>query len=490
MTAAQPTPQPAGVDEESSRLLARRVPSLDRTFPRDFVWGVATSSYQIEGAVDEDGRGASIWDTFSAVPGATVNGDTGAVAVDHYHRWAEDLDLMAWLGVDAYRFSIAWPRIVPDASGQVNQAGLDFYRRLVDGMLERGIEPSATLYHWDLPQWLQDRGGWAARSTVDAFVDYAATVTEALGTVTMWATHNEPWCAAFLGHGDGEHAPGIRDDDTAVAACHHLLLSHGRAIEVMRDVAGHERDEPAQLGIVLNIATVTTTGTTAADHEAVRFVDGGRNRAWLDPLFRGAYPDDVLADWAPVADLSVIRDGDLDMISQPLDWLGINFYHPLWVAAGEGSAPEPGTMGVAAAPPPGPRTAMDWPIEASGLADIVHRVVDDYGSMPIFITENGGAFPDNTVVAGLDGAAAAPVIDDQDRIAYLSDHLQVAHDLVAAGIDLRGYFAWSLLDNFEWAWGYGMRFGIVHVDYDTLVRTPKASAHFFRRVIADSNSGD
>ncbi|MBY5162528.1 GH1 family beta-glucosidase [Salsipaludibacter albus] len=477
-----PSPQEAGVDPV---LLAH-----DIDLPSAFRWGAATSSHQIEGAHDVDGRTPSIWDTFAATPGRVRNGDTAQVAVDHYHRWEEDLDLLAWLGVDEYRFSIAWSRVLPDGSGRPNQAGLDFYRRLVDGLHERGIEPNVTLYHWDLPQWLQDRGGWAARETVDAFVHYAATVAQALGTVVTWATLNEPWCAAFLGHRAGVHAPGHTDQAEAVAACHHLLLAHGRAVGTLRDVAAHARDDAARLGIVLNLAPVRTSGTRPEDLEAVRVVDGGRNRAWLGPLFRGAYPDDVLADWSAVADLSVVQDGDLDEIATPIDWLGLNYYNPIWVRAGDGSSPEPGADGVVEdVPADAETTAMGWPIDASGLVDVVRRVVDDHAKVPLVVTENGGAFPDRQRSGGLadgavDDAPGGGMVQDEDRIRYLQAHLQAIAGLVADGVDLRGYHVWSLLDNFEWAEGYDFRFGIVEVD-DELVRIPKASAHWYRHVLAD-----
>ena len=448
-------------------------------FGRGFVFGTATSSYQIEGAVDADGRGPSIWDTFSHRPGTTYNGDTGDVAVDHYHRWREDLDLLDWLGVDAYRFSIAWPRVLPDGRGKVNQDGLDFYRRLVDELRRRDIEPFVTLYHWDLPQALQDTGGWADRGTAEAFVEYARVVGEALDGVTHWATLNEPWCAAFLGYRSGVHAPGIQDPAQAVAAAHHLLLAHGRATDVLRT-----QDPHREIGIVLNLAPIRTVGDTDADREAARVVDGGRNRAWTDPIFRGRYPEDVLADWAPLADLSVVRDGDHDDIATPIDWLGINYYNPIFVGAGDGTSPEPGADAVAIDPPGSPSlptTAMGWPIDASGLAEIVDRIAADYGPIPLYITENGAAFDDEV---GPDSQVA-----DDDRVDYLTSHLQAVADLLAAGVDLRGYFVWSLLDNFEWAEGYRRRFGIVRVDYDTQQRTPKASARFYRDLLASRSTG-
>lgn len=443
-------------------------------FPERFLWGTATSSYQIEGAVDEDGRGPSIWDVFARRPGAVWNGDTGDVAVDHYHRLDEDLDLLRWLGVGAYRFSVAWPRVQPDGAGAVNQRGLDFYRRLVDGLLERAIEPVLTLYHWDLPQALQDRGGWANRDTVGRFEAYAAVVARALGDrVRWWTTLNEPWCSAFLGYAAGVHAPGVRDGAQAVAAAHHLLLAHGRAVGTLRPLLGSDHE----IGIALNLAPVRAASDRPADREAARLVDGGRNRAWLDPILRGRYPDDVLADWDRVADLGVVREGDLHDVAAPIDWLGINYYHPLTVAAGEGHAVEPGGAGIVEAHPPGPRTAMAWPIGADGLRELVDRVHTEYGRMPIVVTENGAAFDDDAIDA--DGR-----VDDRDRIAYLAAHLQELERMLADGIDVRGYFLWTFLDNFEWAEGYRHRFGIVAVDPETLARHPKASAHWYRQVIA------
>jgi beta-glucosidase len=468
------------------------VPSADPTFPDGFAWGVSTSSYQIEGAVAVDGRGASIWDTFARVPGAVADGTSGDVACDHYHRLEEDLDLLAWLGVDAYRFSIAWPRVLPDGV-HLEPRGLAFYDRLVDGLLARGIEPLATLYHWDLPQPLEDRGGWASRETVDRFVAYARVVADHLGDrVRRITTLNEPWVSAFLGYDLGVHAPGVRDPARAIAAVHHLLLAHGRSSATLRGMlaaAGGDEAQEAELSIVLNLAPVRPIGgpDDDADGAAVRLHDGIRNRIWLDPLLHGRYPDDVLAVWEPIADLSALhRPGDLDEVVGSIDLLGINYYHPQWVGArrADRTGPRPAGPGQAHLvedPGPPPYTEMGWAVDASGLEDLLRRLHRDAPGLPLAVTENGGAFPDREVV---DGRVA-----DRDRITYLTDHLAACSRAIAAGVDLRGYFVWTLLDNFEWAEGYRPRFGIVHVDRDTLDRTPKASAHWYRDLLAAQHAG-
>ena len=392
-------------------------------------FGVATAAYQIEGAVCEDGRGESIWDRFSHTPGRIAGGDTGDVACDHYHRWREDLDLMASLGVESYRFSIAWPRVQPGGRGPANPRGLDFYRRLVDGLRERGIEPVATLYHWDLPQELQDEGGWGARATAERFAEYAALCAEALGeSVAAWITHNEPWVVSVLGHERGIHAPGLQDAALARDVAHHLLLSHGLALE--RLPAGVPR------GITLVLQPVYGN-----DPEAVREADGHFNRFYLDPVLRGTYPDDLTPPTA-------LRDGDLEVISRPIDFLGVNYYAPARV----GEPPRP------------PLTAMGWEQDPAAFADLLERVRRDY-DVPVWVTENGAAF-DDALVAGR--------VEDPERIEYLRSHVDVA---VAAGVER--YFAWSFMDNFEWAEGYAKRFGLVYVDYDTQERIPKASARWY-----------
>ncbi|MGW4292137.1 GH1 family beta-glucosidase [Micromonospora chersina] len=446
-------------------------------FPEGFVWGAATAAYQIEGAVTEDGRGPSIWDTFSRTPGKVFQGHTGDVACDHYHRYAEDVALMADLGLRAYRFSVAWPRIRPDGTGPVNPRGLDFYDRLVDALLGRGIDPIVTLYHWDLPQALEDRGGWTARETAEHFADYALAVHQRLGDrVRTWTTLNEPWCSAYLGYGNGVHAPGEQDAGAAFRAVHHLLLGHGLAARALR-AAGAE-----VVGLTLNLADVqpADAGSTA-DAAAVRLVDGLQNRIFLDPLTGAGYPDDVLAHVGRIVEPDFVRDGDEKVIAAPLDLLGLNYYAPTYVAGragGAGSSAYPGTEGgVEFLPPVGPLTDMGWMIEPAGLTRLLERVAADYPGLPLIITENGGAFPDrNTEGTGW--------VADTDRVAYLDGHLRAAHEAIARGVDLRGYLVWSLLDNFEWAEGYRKRFGIVHVDYLTQRRTPKESARWYQEVIS------
>ena len=448
------------------------------TFGPGFLWGAATSSYQIEGAVAEDGRGPSIWDTFAATPGAVQGGDTGAVAADHYHRFPGDIALMARLGLRAYRFSLAWPRIQPAGSGPANQRGLDFYRRLTDTLLDHGIQPWPTLYHWDLPQPLEDAGGWPVRDTAERFAEYAALAHEALGDrVAHWTTLNEPWCSAFLGYATGRHAPGRREPAAAVRAAHHLLLAHGLAAEAIRDGA-------SRVGITLNLTHVTPLGTEPADLDAARRVDGMQNRLLLDPLLRGAYPDDVLDDLREVTGTGHIRDGDLKRISAPLDHLGINYYAPMLVA-GSTTPVQSAYVGsplVRVADGGRPRTAMGWEIDERGLLDLLLRLKADYPAVPLYITENGAAFDD---VVERDGAhgAVREVVHDTDRIAYLDGHLRACARAIDRGVALKGYFVWSFLDNFEWSFGYGPRFGIVHVDYATQRRTPKDSARWYAEVI-------
>jgi beta-glucosidase len=444
-------------------------------FPEGFLWGAATSAYQIEGAVREDGRAPSIWDALCRVPGAIRDGDTGDVADDHYRRSREDVALMASLGLTAYRFSVAWPRVLPAGRGTVNEAGLDFYRRLVDELLAAGIEPHLTLYHWDLPQVLQDAGGWPSRDSARWFADYAAVVFDALhDRVRFWTTLNEPWCSALLGYADGIHAPAVRDPRQATRAIHHLLLGHGLALQALRAI-----DPSRALGIVLNLQPIRVgqpvPGSTLLD--AVRRVDGLRNRVWLGPLLEGGYPADVAADLEALGGLPV-HDGDLVHIGQPLDFLGINYYADDFLVAAPG-ATIPHSPGVqdATGRDPGPdATDMGWPVTPDGLRDLLVTLAARYPALPpVHITENGVAYDDPLV----DGA-----IHDARRIAYLDGHLRAVHAAIAAGVDVRAYFEWSLLDNFEWSHGYGMRFGLVHVDYATQVRTPRDSAHWYRDVIA------
>jgi beta-glucosidase len=450
-------------------------PGGPRRFPAGFVWGVATSAYQIEGGVDLDERGPSVWDTFAAA--GRAKGDTGAVAADHRRRMADDVALMARLGLPAYRFSIAWPRVQPAGHGTVSEAGLDFYRALVDELLAHGIEPVATLYHWDLPQALEDAGGWPARDTAGRFADYAAVVADALGDrVRRWSTINEPWCAAMLGYAAGIHAPGRTEPGAAVAAAHHLLLGHGLAVDALRSGLGVADPE---IAITLNPYPVVPATDGEADRDAARRIDGIANRLWYDPVLRGAYPDDLLADLAAVSDLAHIRDGDLAQISRPLDALGLNYYRRYHVrhAAGASASPSPwpGSPDVAFAEPAHTPTSNGWAVEPRGLYESLVRLRADYDPPPLYVHESGAAFAD---VVAADGH-----VHDDDRRAYHDAHLRACHDALAEGVDLRGYFVWSLLDNFEWAEGFGQRFGIVHVDFETQERLPKDSALWYRDVV-------
>ncbi|MFI7428331.1 GH1 family beta-glucosidase [Micromonospora sp. NPDC049836] len=446
-------------------------------FPENFVWGAATAAYQIEGAAGADGRAPSIWDTFSRTPGKVFAGHTGDVACDHYHRYAEDVALMADLGLRAYRFSVAWPRVRPAGTGPDNPPGLDFYDRLTDALLARGIDPIVTLYHWDLPQALADRGGWTVRETAEQFAEYALAVHGRLGDrVRTWTTLNEPWCSAYLGYGNGVHAPGGQDAGAAFRAVHHLLLGHGLAARALR-AAGAQ-----VVGITLNLADVQPADPDSpADAAAVRLVDGLHNRIFLGPLTGAGYPDDVLAHLSRLVEPDFLRDGDEKLIAAPLDLLGVNYYSPTYVAGragGAGSSAYPGSAGsVEFLPPGGPVTEMGWLIEPAGLTRLLERVGADHPGLPIMITENGAAFPD-------DRTDELGRVADDDRVRYLDGHLRAAHDALARGVDLRGYLVWSLLDNFEWAEGYRKRFGIVHVDYPTQRRTPKRSARWYQEVIS------
>ncbi|MCC5580800.1 beta-glucosidase [Microtetraspora sp. AC03309] len=434
------------------------------TFPEGFLWGAATASYQIEGAVHEDGRGASIWDTFSHTPGEVRDGHTGDVACDHYHRYLEDVEIMADLGLGAYRFSVAWPRVQPLGSGEINAAGLDFYDRLVDALAEKGVTPVATLYHWDLPQALQDVGGWTSRDTAYRFAEYAAAVHERLGDrVATWTTLNEPWVSAFVGHGSGRHAPGVCDPGAAFTAAHHLMLAHGLAVETLRTAGA------GSISLTLNLSPVL------GEAEPARLIDGLANRLFLDPVLRGEYPADVLDHLRRYTDVDL---GDLKTIAQPIDVLGVNYYTVNRVVADPGSTghPEyPGSEGIRWTAPEGPTTEMGWEIIPSGLEALLVRLSRDYPGVPLMVTENGAAFADD--------------LADSDRIGFLDGHFRAAHAAIGTGVDLRGYFVWSLMDNFEWAHGYHKRFGLVRVDYDTLERTPRDSARWYREVIARNGLG-
>jgi len=446
-------------------------------FPADFTWGAATASYQIEGAATQDGRGPSIWDTFSRTPGRVRGGDTGDVACDHYHRYREDVALMRDLGLAAYRFSVAWPRVQPTGSGPVNAAGLAFYDRLVDELLAAGITPWATLYHWDLPQPLEDAGGWPVRDTALRLAEYVDVVTAALGDrVKHWITLNEPWVSSMLGYVAGVHAPGRGDPALALPSTHHLLLGHGLAVPVVR------RNVPgAQVGITLNLSDITAAGDDPADVDAARRVDGTQNRLFLDPVLRGAYPADVLEDLAAVGPTDAVRDGDLEVIGVPTDFLGLNYYFGFEVAAAGAAAGSPTGAAYPTAPEATfvdrgrPRTAMGWEVEPAGLAALLRRLHAEYPGTAIVITENGSAWPDEVDPTG--------AVHDPQRVDYLLGHLAACRDALADGVPLRGYFAWSLLDNFEWAEGYAKRFGLVHVDYDTQRRTVKDSGRAYAEVV-------
>jgi len=455
-------------------------------FPAGFVWGTATAAYQIEGAVSEDGRGPSIWDTFSHTPGAIETGETGDVACDHYHRWKEDVDLLRELGGGAYRFSVAWPRIQPTGRGAVNAAGMGFYSRLVDELLDAGITPVLTLYHWDLPQALEDVGGWRVRDTAKRFAEYATLVHGALGDrVPMWTTFNEPFCTAFIGYAEGRHAPGAKEGHGALAAAHHLLVAHGLAVTAMRDQ--QRRDE--RFGITLNLQDITPADDSTEDRAAARRLDGFINRVFLDPLFAHRYPQAEAEVWPGLTDRAFRLDGDLGLIGVPLDFLAVNTYFPSYPVAGEHAQPDPtrrtaGDIGVGEAPPEHlPRTEMGWPVEADIMRRLMARLRAEYPELPpVYITENGMACPDEIAADG--------VVHDQDRIAYLDGHLRSLHQAIEDGADVRGYFYWSLLDNFEWARGYAKRFGLVHIDYATLARTPKDSFAWYRDMIRAQRGRD
>lgn len=442
-------------------------------FPEGFIWGASTSAFQIEGATTADGRGASIWDTFSRVPGAIYHGDTADIACDHYNRMESDLDLMVQLGLKSYRFSVAWPRVQPDGE-EINPAGLDFYDRLVDGLLARGITPMLTLYHWDLPQALQDRGGWADRSTAECFADYTSKVVRRLGDrVDYWITINEPWVAAFVGHLEGRHAPGVTDEATAVKVAHHLLLAHARGVEVIRASAPHVR-----AGITLNLSDVLPASDRDTDVFAAKRVDLFENRVFLSPLFRGAYPDDAYEFWAGVTNFDFVRDGDLAAISRPMDFLGVNFYEQHRVVADPGHVREETNLvrDARKLPPVPPITAGDVAIRPDALYAVLTRLNREWTPLPLWITENGIALCD---YIGPDGRC-----HDPERIDYYTGHFQAAARAIDDGVPLQGYILWSLMDNFEWAAGYRLRFGLVYVDYATQKRLPKSSADWFARITA------
>ncbi len=448
-------------------LRARAAAAEESAFPADFVWGASTASYQIEGAVDADGRGKSIWDIFCHTPGRIKNGDTGDIACDHYHRWREDVELLASGGFTAYRFSTAWPRILPAGGGAVEQRGLDFYDRLVDALVAQRITPWLCLYHWDLPQVLQEHGGWLNRDTCKKFADYARIVAKRLGDrVKNWATFNEPNVHALFGHGIGNHAPGLTGLPNMLAAMHHQNLAHGRAVAALRA----ERSG-LQVGTVINQQPARPSSPRDEDHRAAARFDAMWNGACLEPLTKGRYPDSIAAEFAPL-----VADGDLAAIGEPIDYLGVNYYAPMYIA----HAPQSLFGAWFGAVPEGTRlTAMDWPIDAGGLTQELINLRERYGDLDLYVTENGACF-DDTVAA--DGT-----VHDDDRIAYLRDHLVAARRALAAGVKLRGYFVWSLLDNFEWAEGFSRRFGVVRVDFATLKRTPKSSFAYLAGIMQKRN---
>jgi beta-glucosidase len=437
---------------------------LSGRFPTHFFWGAATAAYQIEGAAREDGRGESIWDRFAATPGKIEHGDSGDVACDSYHRYPEDIRLAHELGLNAFRFSISWPRILPDGRGRPNPAGLDFYDRLVDELLANQLEPFVTLYHWDLPQALEERGGWPVRETVDAYTEYVEVVSARLGDrVRYWITQNEPWVISWLGYGLGLHAPGRTDDADALASGHHILLAHGRAVEVLRRQA-----TTCNVGLAIDLVPIHPLTDTPDDREAALQSDGFRNRWFLDPLLRGEYPADMLERYADI--LPAIADGDMRTIATPLDFLGVNYYTRSLVRADRLDArPVPvDREGVE-------RTTMGWEVYPDGLFQLLVRLRDEYELPPLYITENGAAFPDDRCNGS---------VHDPQRISYLARHLDAVARAMEHDVPVNGYFVWSLLDNFEWAYGYSQRFGIVYVDYETLERVPKASYGWYRDFIA------
>ncbi len=441
-------------------------------FPKGFVWGAATASYQIEGAWNEDGKGESIWDRFSHTPGCVQDGDTGDIACDHYHHWEEDLDAIKKLGLNAYRFSVAWPRVLPSGRGSINEAGLDFYSKMVDRLLKLEIEPYITLYHWDLPQKLQDEGGWTSRAVVDAFVEYADLISRTLGDrVKNWITLNEPWVSAFIGYEHGRHAPGHTDLHEALAASHHLLLSHGRAVPVIR-----QNCPDANVGITLNLSPQFPASQSVADRAAATWGDGYVNRFFLDPLVGRGYPQDMVNDYGD--EMAFVQTGDLNTISVPVDFVGVNYYTRTIARSEKISEAENAPRTVIRGDE---ITEMDWEVYPEGLYKTLGRLYFDYDFPAIYITENGAAFVDQV---GADGE-----VDDPARLSYIKRHLEQTHRAIESGVPVKGYFAWSLMDNFEWGFGYSKRFGLIHVDYETQKRTFKSSAKWYRQVI-DQNAVD
>lgn len=437
-----------------------------KSFPERFIWGAATASYQIEGGAHEEGRGESIWDRFCRQPGKVYQQENGEIACDHYHRYPKDVQLMSELGIQSYRFSFAWPRLFPE-EGKFNQEGLNFYKRLLDELEERGIAPTATIYHWDLPTWLQDKGGWTNRETVDHFIAYAKVLFETFGDrIKNWITHNEPWCAAFLGHAMGIHAPGHTDWNEALIVSHHLLLSHGKVVELYRSMGLN-----GQIGITLNLSPTIPATNESMDRDAAWRLDGFSNRWFLDPIFKGKYPEDMMELYNKrFGPLTFLKEGDLEVIGKPIDFLGVNYYSHNIISHNED---QPVFQAIQIYETENV-TDMGWGIHPDSLYKLLKRIQSDYTNLPLYITENGAAFTDK-----LENGR----VEDYGRIHYLHDHFIAAHRFIEEGGNLKGYYVWSLMDNFEWAFGYSKRFGIIYVDYETLERTPKESYKWYQNII-------
>ncbi|MBT1163724.1 GH1 family beta-glucosidase [Bifidobacterium felsineum] len=460
------------------------------TFPKDFTWGTATASYQVEGAIHEGGRTASIWDTYCAVPGNILDGSSGEFACDQYHRYPEDIKLMQELGVEAYRLSVAWPRIIPEYDGPVNQAGIDYYKRVLEALREAGIKPAVTLYHWDLPQYLEDRGGWANRETALRFADYVAVLAHEFGDlVDTWITLNEPWCVAYLGYGNGAHAPGLHDHAKALAAVHHLNLAHGLAVKAIRAELG----EKAKVAVTLNLAANIAETDAPEDIAAKRRADLIANEVFLGPMLDGAYDPEIFEATKHVTDWSFVQDGDVEIAHQPIDVLGFNYYstnHVRGCAAAvtfEGDRHAnamPAQECVETLPPAGELTAMGWNQEPEALTAMLVELSRRWPDLPVMITENGSAWEDE--VSEDPAAPGGLIVHDPKRVAYLEAHVKAVAAAIEAGANVTGYFAWSLLDNFEWALGYTKRFGIIRVDYDTQARIWKDSALRFRQIVQEN----
>jgi len=447
-------------------------------FPADFAWGTATAAYQVEGAAGEGGRTPSIWDTFACVPGAIADGTTGDVADDHYHRFLEDVDVMAAMGVNSYRFSISWSRLLPNGGDAVNQKGVAFYRALATALLERGIRPYATLYHWDLPQELEDAGGWLVPEAAEAFARYARIAVRELGDLVHdWITLNEPWCSAFLGYASGVHAPGKQVGSAAAHAVHHLLLGHGKAVAAIREVS-----PDASVGITLNLYSVRPASKRDVDVDAARRIDGLQNRLFLEPVLAGRYPADVLDDLRERSWFESRPAADAETIAAPIDFLGINYYSRHTAFAGDaavGASASPGSEFVRFVDTGAPRTQMGWEIHPDGLLDVLEQANAYAPDLPLFVTENGSAYADTVAPDGS--------VDDPERTEYLRLHVDACAEALRRRLPLRGYFCWSLMDNWEWAWGLSRRFGLVHVDYDTQRRTVKTSGRWLREFLAGAD---